>query len=235
MITGGASPIGAAISRRLAADGCHVVVHANSNVDAAEALSDEIRASGGSAESLVLDLTRTTEAMQRLEARAADAPIEILVHNAGLHRDIPFAGMAIDDWQAVLDVNLTGLFAALRPLILPMMRRRWGRVIAISSLTAVTGNRGQSNYAAAKGGYLAFAKSITREYASRGITANVVAPGLIATPETEGMENYEALRALCPAGRAGVPEDVASIVGFLASEQSSYISGQMIAVDGGTS
>jgi 3-oxoacyl-[acyl-carrier protein] reductase len=235
LVTGGASPIGAAISRRLAADGHHVVIHANTNGAAADALVAEIAADGGSAESLVLDLTDAEAAMARLEARAAEHPIQIMVHNAGLHRDMPFAGMGHDDWCAVLDVNLSGLFVALRPLIMPMMRQRWGRVIAVSSLTAVTGNRGQTNYAAAKGGYLAFAKSLTREYASRGITANVVAPGLIGTPDTEGMDNFEALRALCPAGRAGTPEDVAGIIGFLASEHSGYISGQMIAVDGGTS
>lgn len=235
LITGGASPIGAAISRRLASDGHHVIIHANANAPAADALVAEINDAGGSAESLVLDLTAGEAAMQRLEARASEHPVQILVHNAGLHRDMPFAGMDLDDWNTVLDVNLSGLFIALRPLIMPMMRSRWGRVIAVSSLTAVTGNRGQTNYAAAKGGYLAFAKSLTREYASRGITANVVAPGLIATPATEAMENFDALRALCPARRAGTPEDVAGIIGFLASEHSGYISGQMIAVDGGTS
>jgi 3-oxoacyl-[acyl-carrier protein] reductase len=132
-------------------------------------------------------------------------------------------------------VNLNGFYAALRPLIMPMMRGRWGRIVAISSLTAIMGNRGQTNYAASKGGLLALAKSLTREYASRGITANVVAPGLIATPETERLGNFEALRRLSPAGRAGTPEDVAAIVGFLASDSAGYISGQMIAVDGGTS
>ncbi|MEO1491769.1 MAG: 3-oxoacyl-ACP reductase FabG [Pseudomonadota bacterium] len=235
LVTGGASPIGAAISRRLAADGHHVIVHANANAQGAQALVAEIAASGGSAESLTLDLTDAPNALASLEAKATDHPIQIVVHNAGLHRDMPFAGMDLDDWTSVLDVNLSGLFVALRPLIMPMMRARWGRVIAVSSLTAVSGNRGQTNYAAAKGGYLAFAKSLTREYASRGITANVVAPGLIATPDTEAMENFEALRKLCPAGRAGSPDDVAGIIGFLASDQSGYISGQMIAVDGGTS
>lgn len=235
LVTGGSSPIGAAIARRLARRGQHVIVHANRNLDAAEATAAEICATGGSAEALALDLTDLEAARSVLGGIAERAPIHVLVHNAGLRRDVPFAGMEPEDWRQVIDVNLNGIYAALRPLILPMMRSRWGRVVAISSLSAVFGNRGQANYAAAKGGLLAFAKSITREYASRGITANVVAPGLISTPETEGLANFEALKAMSPAGRAGTPEDVAAIVGFLASDPAGYISGQLIAVDGGAS
>ena len=235
LVTGGSSPIGGAIARRLAAQGLHVIVHANRKLAEAEATAAAIRAKGGSAEAFSLNLTDLEHAQSMLDAMVDDAPIQVLVHNAGLHRDVPFAGMTPDDWRAVIDVNLNGFYAALRPLIMPMMRGRWGRIVAISSLTAIMGNRGQTNYAASKGGLLALAKSITREYASRGITANVVAPGLIATPETEQLENFEALRRLSPAGRPGTPEDVAAIVGFLASDSASYISGQMIAVDGGTS
>jgi 3-oxoacyl-[acyl-carrier protein] reductase len=235
LVTGGASPIGSAICRELGGRGMHVLVHAGRNAAAAARTAEAIRAAGGSAESIVLDLTEVEAALARLGEIAERAPIEVLVHNAGLHRDVPFAGMAPEDWRAVVDVNLTGFYAALRPLILPMMRARWGRIVAISSLAAIAGNRGQTNYAAAKGGLLALAKSLTREYASRGITANVVAPGLIATPETEALENFAALRALCPTGRAGTPQEVAAVVGFLASDAASYISGQLIAVDGGTS
>ncbi len=235
LVTGGSSPIGAAIAQQLAAQDLHVIVHANRNVVGAEATAAAIREQGGSAETLRLDLTDLDQARSVLGAMAELAPIQVLVHNAGLHRDVPFAAMEPDDWREVIDVNLNGFYAALRPLIMPMMRGRWGRIVAISSLAAITGNRGQTNYAAAKGGLLALAKSITREYASRGITANVVAPGLIATPETERLENFDALLQLCPTRRAGTPEDVAAIVGFLASDSACYISGQLIAVDGGTS
>lgn len=235
LVTGGSSPIGAAIARQLAAQDLHVIVHANRNVVGAEATAAAIREQGGSAETIRLDLTDLDQARSVLGAMAELAPIQVLVHNAGLHRDVPFAAMEPDDWREVIDVNLNGFYAALRPLIMPMMRGRWGRIVAISSLAAITGNRGQTNYAAAKGGLLALAKSITREYASRGITANVVAPGLIATPETERLENFDALLQLCPTRRAGTPEDVAAIVGFLASDSACYISGQLIAVDGGTS
>lgn len=234
LVTGGSSPIGKAICHELADAGMHVIVHANSNLAAAETTASEIIAKNGSAEALALDLTDVNRANEVLTARATEQPIQVLVHNSGLHRDVPFAGMRLEDWQQVIDVNLTGLYAALRPLIMPMMRTRWGRVVAISSLTAVTGNRGQSNYGAAKGGMLAFAKSISREYAKRGITANVVAPGLIATPDTESLDTFDHLKELCPMGRAGTPEEVAGTVGFLVSERASYITGQLLAVDGGT-
>lgn len=235
LVSGGSSPIGAAIARELARQGHHVIVQSSRNHAAAEEAVDGILRAGGSAEAIVLDLTRVEDTLERLGAMVESAPIQIFVHNAGLRRDMPFAAMEPDDWREVVNVNLNGFYAALRPLILPMMRTRWGRVIAISSLTAVIGNRGQTNYAAAKGGLLPLVKSLTREYGSRGITANVVAPGLIATPETERLGNFDQLRSLCPAGRAGRPEEVAAIVGFLASDASGYISGQMIAVDGGTS
>jgi len=235
LVTGGSSPIGAAIAERLAGAWLHVIVHANSNLDAADATVGRIRQAGASAESLAIDLTDGDSAEAILTRLTETAPVQILVHNAGLHSDAPFAGMSPDQWHKVIDVNLNGLFAVLRPLIMPMIRSRWSRVVAISSLTAVIGNRGQTNYAAAKGGLLAFVKSLGREYCSRGLTANVVAPGLISTPETEAMENFEHLRDLCPARRPGTPGEVAAIVGFLVSEDAGYISGQQIAVDGGTS
>ncbi len=235
LVTGGSSPLGAAIARKLAHQGHHVIVQANRNVAAADEVVGSILEDGGQAEAIAVDFGQPDAALAKMHDLVAADPIHILVHNAGLRRDMPFAGMELADWRAVMEVNLDGFFVALRPLIHPMMRARWGRVIAISSLTAIAGNRGQTNYAAAKGGLHALAKSLAREYGTRGITANVVAPGLIATEETEALENYDDLRKLCPMGRAGTPEEVAAIVGFLASQESSYISGQLITVDGGTS
>ena len=234
LVTGASSPIGGAIARQLAEQGFHVILHAHRRKDAAEAAADAVQAGGGSAETLVLDLADIDRARAVLGPMAERDAIHVLVHSAGLQRDVPFAGMEPDDWRAVMAVNLDGLYAAFRPIIMPMIRARWGRVIALSSVAAILGNRGQANYAAAKGALLAFAKSIAREYGSRGITANVVAPGVIATPETERLANFDALRALSPTQRAGTPEEVAALVGFLASDAAGYISGQIIAVDGGT-
>ena len=233
LVAGGSSPIGAAIAEALAADRVHVTVHANANAAAAQATAARIAGAGGAADSLVLDL-RTEKAAETLEALAAENPFDIFVHCVGGQRDMPFAAMSKDDWNDIIDINLNSFFNGLRPIIMPMIRGRWGRIVAISSLTAITGNRGQTNYAAAKGGMLALMKSLTREYGRRGITANVVAPGIIETAETRLLENYEELKKMSPANRAGTPEEVAALVRFLASEKAGYISGQMIAVDGGT-
>lgn len=233
LVTGGSSPIGAAIAENLAASGHHVTVHANANTEAARATVQRIVDAGGTADTLTLDL-RTPETAETLEALVAEDPFQIFVHCVGGQRDMPFAAMSREDWTAVIDLNLNSFHAALRPIIMPMIRNRWSRVVAVSSLTAITGNRGQTNYAAAKGGMLALAKSLAREYGARGLTANVVAPGIIETSETRDLDNYEDLKRLSPAGRAGTVEEVAAVVGFLTSDAAAYVSGQMIAVDGGT-
>lgn len=233
LVTGGSSPIGSAVADELAAAGLHVIVHANRNVAIAHETVTRITAAGGSAEALALDLLDPGSAEQ-LSTLAETAPVQVLVHCVGGQRDMPFAAMSPADWNEIVDLNLNSFFAALRPIILPMMRGRWGRIIAVSSLTAVTGNRGQTNYAAAKGGMLALMKSFAREYGSRGITANVVAPGLIDTPETMELANYQELKRLSPSNRAGKPDEVAALVGFLASEKAGYLSGQLICLDGGT-
>ena len=234
LVAGGSSPIGGAVAEELAAQGFHVTVHANTNAAAAEATVGRIVEAGGAAEALVLDLC-TPEAVETLEPLATENPFSVFVHCVGAQRDMPFAAMSPADWHDIIDVNLNSFYAGLRPILMPMIRGRWGRIVAISSLTAITGNRGQTNYAAAKGGMLALAKSLTREYGGRGITANVVAPGIIETPETQSLENFEELKKLSPANRAGTPREVAALVGFLASENAGYISGQIIAMDGGTS
>lgn len=234
LIAGGSSPIGGAVAEELAAQGFHVTVHANANAEQAQSTVSRIVDSGGAADALVLDL-RNDNAMETLETIAVADPFDVFVHCVGGQRDMPFAAMAPDDWNDIVDVNLNSFFTGLRPIIMPMIRGRWGRIVAISSLTAITGNRGQTNYAAAKGGMLALMKSLTREYGARGITANVVAPGIIETPETRSLENYEELTRLSPAKRAGTPQEVAALVGFLVSDKAGYISGQMIAMDGGTS
>ncbi len=233
LVTGGSGGIGAAICRRLAADGCYVYVHANQNLAKAEALVEEIRASGGAAEAIAFDVTDAEASRVALEALVADAPIQILVNNAGVHDDAIFPGMRPQQWHKVLDVSLNGFFHVTQPLTLPMLRSRWGRIINITSIAGLTGNRGQVNYAAAKGGLHAATKSLSLELASRGITVNAVAPGIIQTGMIEGVFDEKTIAAMVPMKRAGKPEEVANLVGFLASEQASYISGQIISVNGG--
>ncbi|HWI80123.1 MAG TPA: SDR family NAD(P)-dependent oxidoreductase, partial [Ramlibacter sp.] len=176
LVTGGSGGIGSAISRRLAADGLDVVIHANSNLASAQALAAGIVAGGGRAQAIAFDLTDGSAAAQALQTLLEAGPIQVLVNNAGLHDDAVFPGMRLDQWQRVLDVSLNGFFHVTQPLTLPMIRTRWGRIINITSVAAVAGNRGQVNYSAAKGALHAATKSLALELASRGITVNAVAP-----------------------------------------------------------
>jgi 3-oxoacyl-[acyl-carrier protein] reductase len=233
LVTGGSGGIGAAICRRLAADGLHVIVHANSRLQQAQKLAAEISAAGGAAQAVAFDVTDRARTGAALEELLAGGPIQVVVNNAGIHDDAVMPAMKPGQWSRVIDVSLNGFFNVTQPLLLPMMATRWGRVISISSVAALTGNRGQANYAAAKAGLHGATKSLAIELASRGVTVNAVAPGIIATAMTERVFSREAIEKLVPMKRAGTPEEVAALVGFLASEQAGYISGQVISINGG--
>ena len=233
LVTGGSGDIGSAMCRRLAADGFEVIVHAGRRMEVAEELVTEISEQGGAASALQFDVTDAEASRQAIEFLLADGPIQVLVSNAGIHDDAPLAGMKPEQWQRVIDVSLNGFYNVVQPLLLPMMGTRWGRVIAISSVAGVMGNRGQANYAAAKSGLHGAVKSLSIELASRGVTANVVAPGIISSDMTEGLFSKDQIKSMVPAQRAGTPEEVASLVAFLASEQADYISGQVIGINGG--
>jgi len=232
LVTGGSGGIGAAICKRLAADGHHVLVHANRSLDKAAAVVAEIRAAGGSAEAVAFDVTDRAATAAALEVLLEGGAIQILVNNAGIHDDAVFPGMSGEQWDRVIDVSLNGFFNVTQPLTLPMIRTRWGRIVNVSSVAAIAGNRGQVNYSAAKGALHAASKSLALELASRGISVNVVAPGVIETGMIEGAFDAEAIRKLVPMQRAGQPEEVAELVAFLASDKAAYISGQVISING---
>lgn len=232
LVTGASGGIGAAICRRLAADGYELLCHAHAHGPAAESLAAALKAAGGLASAVVFDVTDREATTATLEAILKAGPIQVLVHNAGIHDDAVLAGMTLDQWQRVLDVSLNGFFHVVQPVLLPMIRTRWGRIINVTSVAGILGNRGQANYAAAKGGLHAAGKSLALEVASRGITVNSVAPGIIATPMSATF-SAEDIARLVPMKRAGQPCEVADLVGFLASDQAAYITGQVISVTGG--
>jgi 3-oxoacyl-[acyl-carrier protein] reductase len=231
LVTGGSGEIGAAICRKLAAEGAHVFVHANRNRDQAAAIVEGIRMAGGSAEAVQFDVTDADATAAALAALAG--PIQILVNNAGIHEDVVMPGMRRDQWSSVIDVTLNGFFNVTQPLLMPMMATRWGRIVNLSSVSALVGNRGQTNYAAAKSGLHGATKSLSLELASRGITVNAVAPGIIQSKMIEGSFDKEAIGRLVPMKRAGTADEVADLVAFLASDRAAYISGQIISINGG--
>jgi 3-oxoacyl-[acyl-carrier protein] reductase len=233
LITGGSGSLGGAIARRLAAAGHHVVVHAHHGLAAAEALAAEIRQGGGSAGAVQFDVADAASTATALSRLLSDGPVQILVNNAGVHDDAVMPGMSQGQWSRVLDVSLNGFFNVTQPLLLPMIRTRWGRIVSISSVSAILGNRGQVNYAAAKAGLHGATRSLSLELASRGITVNAVAPGIIASPMIAEAFPPEVIERLVPMKRAGQPQEVADLVEFLASDRAGYISGQVISINGG--
>lgn len=233
LVTGGSGAIGAAICRRLGRAGHAVLVHAFRHVAAAEALAAALVAEGGSARVLAFDVTDAAATRRALEEELGAGPIQILVNNAGLHEDQVFAGMSAAQWQRVIDVNVNGFFNVTQPLTLPMLHTRWGRIVNVTSIAAQLGNRGQVNYSAAKGALNAATRSLALELASRGVTVNAVAPGVIDSEMSAGAFGPERIAELVPMKRAGTPDEVAALVGWLCSEEAGYVTGQIIGVNGG--
>ncbi|WPG34909.1 3-oxoacyl-ACP reductase FabG [Variovorax sp. EBFNA2] len=233
LITGASGALGAAMAERFARDGATVLLHANSRPEAIEQLAASITAAGGKAECHVYDL-RSDEACAAGCARILEGgAVQILVNNAGVHDDAVLPGMRAEQWHKVIDVSLNGFFRVTQPLLLPMMRTRWGRVLNISSVAAIAGNRGQVNYAAAKGALNSATKALSLEVASRGVTVNAIAPGIIASPMADAVFDPALINQMVPVKRAGTPQEVAALAAFLASDEAAYITGQVISINGG--
>ena len=233
LVTGGSGGIGSAICRRLAAAGHFVYVHANRGTAAATATVEAIVAAGGQAAAVQFDLTDADATRSAAEHLLEAGPVQVLVNNAGVHDDAVFPGMSAAQWHRVIDLSVNGFYNVTQPLILAMIRTRWGRIISISSVTGLVGNRGQVNYAAAKGALNAATKALSLEVAGRGITVNAVAPGIINTPMIDNAFDAATIASLVPMKRAGTAEEVASLVAYLTSEEAAYISGQIISINGG--
>jgi 3-oxoacyl-[acyl-carrier protein] reductase len=233
LVTGGSGGIGAAICRRFGAAGHFVYVHAHRGTAAADAIVSGIVTAGGQAAAVQFDLTDADATRTAVERLLEDGPVQVLVNNAGIHDDAVFPGMSPAQWHRVIDLSVNGFYNVTQPLMLPMIRTRWGRIINLSSVAALVGNRGQVNYAAAKGALNAATKALSLEVASRGITVNAVAPGIISTRMSDAAFDAAAIAEIVPMKRAGSPEEVASLVGFLASEEAAYITGQVISINGG--
>ncbi len=233
LVTGASGALGSAIARKLSHQGHHVIAHSNANKAACDALVASILDDGGSAQGVVFDGRDAEQVKQALLPLTEEEPIQVIVNNAGVNRDGVMPGMTRQQWDDVIDVSLGGFFNVTQPLLMPMLRTRWGRIISVSSLSAVIGNRGQTNYAAAKAGLHGASKSLALEVASRNVTVNVIAPGIIESPMIEQAFPDDVIKKLVPMKRAGQPDEVAALTAFLAGEEASYITGQVITVSGG--
>ncbi len=217
----------------LAKDDVHVWVHYRNNAERAEDTAKQIRDSGGDASTIGFDITNWDQTRNELESLIeVEGAIDIIVHNAGITDDAPFPGMEEDQWKRVIDTSLNGFFHVTRPLIMPMIRKRWGRIVSISSIAALHGNRGQANYAAAKSGLIGASRSLAREVANRGICVNSVAPGFVQTEMIESIPK-ETIQQTVPMKRTGKPAEIAEVVAFLSSDGVSYMTGEVLNVSGG--
>ncbi len=232
LVTGGSRGIGAACARTLARDGHDVAITCVGRRPAADAIADELRALGARAWVLQFDVRAAAETKAALEGLLAETEVHVLVNNAGVLADGPFPGLSAESWHGVLDTTLDGFFHVTQPLVMPMARRKWGRIVNIASISGVHGNRGQVNYAAAKGGLIAATKSLALELASRNITVNAVAPGLIETEMIAEVPRDEIVKHI-PMKRVGTAEEVADLVAFLASDKAAYVTGEVISISGG--